>query len=101
MTNVLISGAGPVGLTLANELVERARALNPGVRVTVTDVLTKVCAMALQRHRDVNVQFTSDALLRYRYRPGPVGSASGQPERTQRRDEIGDLHERLAQTHAP
>jgi len=52
-------------MTLANELVERARALNPGVRVTVTDLLTKVCAMALVRHRDVNVQFTEDALLRF------------------------------------
>ena len=52
-------------MTLANELVERARELNPGVRVTVTDLLTKVCAMALVRHRDVNVQFTDDALLRF------------------------------------
>ena len=52
-------------MTLANALVERARELNPGVRVTVTDLLTKVCAMALARHRDVNVQFTEEALLRY------------------------------------
>jgi pyruvate dehydrogenase E2 component (dihydrolipoamide acetyltransferase) len=52
-------------MTLANELVERARELNPGVRVTVTDLLTKVCAMALSRHRDVNVQFTEEAILRY------------------------------------
>jgi pyruvate dehydrogenase E2 component (dihydrolipoamide acetyltransferase) len=52
-------------MTLANELVERARELNPGVRVTVTDLLVKVCAMALSRHRDVNVQFTEDALLRF------------------------------------
>src|SRR5207248_9531236 len=52
-------------MTLANELVERARELNPGVRVTVTDLLTKVCAMALSRHRDVNVQFTPEALLRF------------------------------------
>jgi pyruvate dehydrogenase E2 component (dihydrolipoamide acetyltransferase) len=52
-------------MTLANELVERARELNPGVRVTVTDLLTKVCAMALTRHRGVNVQFTDEALLRF------------------------------------
>jgi pyruvate dehydrogenase E2 component (dihydrolipoamide acetyltransferase) len=52
-------------MTLANELVERARELNPGVRVTVTDLLTKISAMALMRHRDVNVQFTPEALLRF------------------------------------
>jgi pyruvate dehydrogenase E2 component (dihydrolipoamide acetyltransferase) len=52
-------------MTLANELVQRARELNPGVRVTVTDLLTKVCAMALLRHRDVNVQFTDEALLKF------------------------------------
>ena len=52
-------------MTLANELVARARELNPGVRVTVTDLLTKVCAMGLARHRDVNVQFTDEALLRF------------------------------------
>jgi pyruvate dehydrogenase E2 component (dihydrolipoamide acetyltransferase) len=52
-------------MTLANDLVERARELNPGVRITVTDLLTKVCAMALNRHRDVNVQFTDEALLKF------------------------------------
>jgi pyruvate dehydrogenase E2 component (dihydrolipoamide acetyltransferase) len=52
-------------MTLANELVERARELNPGVRFTVTDLLTKVSAMALMRHRDVNVQFTPEALLKF------------------------------------
>jgi pyruvate dehydrogenase E2 component (dihydrolipoyllysine-residue acetyltransferase) len=52
-------------MTLANELVERARELNPDVRVTVTDLLTKVCAMGLLRHRDVNVQYTDEALLRF------------------------------------
>ena len=51
-------------MTLADELVARARELNPGIRVTVTDLLVKVCAMALQRHRDVNVQFSDDAILR-------------------------------------
>jgi len=49
----------------ANELVARSRELNPDVRVTVTDLLTKVCAQALMRHRDVNVQYTEDALLKF------------------------------------
>jgi pyruvate dehydrogenase E2 component (dihydrolipoyllysine-residue acetyltransferase) len=52
-------------MTRANELVARARELNPDVRVTVTDLLAKVCAQALMRHRDVNVQFADDALLRF------------------------------------
>ena len=33
------------------------------MRVTVTDVLTKVCAQALMRHREVNAEFTEDAIL--------------------------------------
>jgi pyruvate dehydrogenase E2 component (dihydrolipoamide acetyltransferase) len=49
-------------MTRANKLVARARELNPDVRVTVTDLLTKVCAVALVRHRGVNVQFTEEAL---------------------------------------
>ena len=52
-------------MTRANELVARARELNPDVRTTVTDVLAKVCAQALMRHRDVNVQYTEDALLKF------------------------------------
>jgi pyruvate dehydrogenase E2 component (dihydrolipoamide acetyltransferase) len=52
-------------MTRANELVARARELNPDVRITVTDVLAKVCAQALMRHRDVNVQYTEDALLKF------------------------------------
>jgi pyruvate dehydrogenase E2 component (dihydrolipoamide acetyltransferase) len=51
--------------TRTNELVSRARELHPDVRITVTDVLAKVCAQALMRHRDVNVQFAEDALLRF------------------------------------
>jgi pyruvate dehydrogenase E2 component (dihydrolipoamide acetyltransferase) len=50
-------------MTRANELVRKQRELNPDVRITVTDVLTKVSAQALMRHRDVNVQFADDALL--------------------------------------
>jgi pyruvate dehydrogenase E2 component (dihydrolipoamide acetyltransferase) len=52
-------------MTRANDLVARARELNPDVRVTVTDLLTKVCAQALMRHRDVNVQYADDALLKF------------------------------------
>src|SRR3954452_19547588 len=52
-------------MTRANELVARNRELNPDVRVTVTDLLAKVCAQALMRHRDVNVQYTEDALLKF------------------------------------
>jgi pyruvate dehydrogenase E2 component (dihydrolipoamide acetyltransferase) len=49
----------------ANQLVARNRELNPDVRVTVTDLLAKICAQALMRHRDVNVQYTEDALLKF------------------------------------
>jgi pyruvate dehydrogenase E2 component (dihydrolipoamide acetyltransferase) len=52
-------------MTRANELVAKARELNPDVRVTVTDLLAKVCAQALMRHRDVNVQYGEDVLLRF------------------------------------
>jgi pyruvate dehydrogenase E2 component (dihydrolipoamide acetyltransferase) len=50
-------------MTRATQVVARQRELYPDVRITVTDLLTKVCAQALMRHRDVNVQFTEDALL--------------------------------------
>jgi pyruvate dehydrogenase E2 component (dihydrolipoamide acetyltransferase) len=49
----------------ADALVAGARELHPEVRVSVTDLLTKVCASALQRHPDVNVSFTDEALLRH------------------------------------
>jgi pyruvate dehydrogenase E2 component (dihydrolipoamide acetyltransferase) len=52
-------------MTRANELVARARELNPDVRITVTDVLAKVSAQALMRHPDVNVQYADDSLLRF------------------------------------
>jgi pyruvate dehydrogenase E2 component (dihydrolipoamide acetyltransferase) len=52
-------------MTRTNELVAKARALDPDVRVTVTDVLAKVCAAGLKRHRDVNVAYQEDSLLRY------------------------------------
>jgi len=50
-------------MTRANQLIARYRELNPDVRVTVTDLLTKLCAQALMRHRDMNVQYTEEALL--------------------------------------
>jgi pyruvate dehydrogenase E2 component (dihydrolipoamide acetyltransferase) len=49
----------------ANTVVDAARELYPDVRVSVTDLLTKVCASALARHPDVNVSFTDGALLRH------------------------------------
>jgi len=52
-------------MTRATALLARARELDPDVRVTVTDLLVRVCATALRRHRDVNVRFTDEALLRF------------------------------------
>src|SRR6266566_4001829 len=49
----------------ADELLARRKELEPDVRVTITDLLTKACAHALHRHREVNVQFTDEALLRF------------------------------------
>ena len=48
-------------MTRVNGLVERLR--DAGTKATVTDVLTKVCATALLRHREVNAQWTDDAIL--------------------------------------
>ena len=50
-------------MTRVNALVARLRERDPDVRVTVTDVLTKICAQALMRHREVNAEFTEDAIL--------------------------------------
>jgi pyruvate dehydrogenase E2 component (dihydrolipoyllysine-residue acetyltransferase) len=50
-------------MTRVNALVARFRERDPDVRITVTDVLTKVCAQALMRHREVNAEFTEDAIL--------------------------------------
>jgi len=50
-------------MTRANALVAGQRELYPDVRITVTDVLTKLCASALMRHRDMNVQYADDRLL--------------------------------------
>jgi pyruvate dehydrogenase E2 component (dihydrolipoamide acetyltransferase) len=50
-------------MTRVNALVARLRERDPDVRVTVTDVLTKVSAQALMRHREVNAEFTEEAIL--------------------------------------
>ena len=52
-------------MTRANQLVAARRELDPDVRVTVTDLLTRVCAQALARHPEMNVQYTEDALLSF------------------------------------
>jgi pyruvate dehydrogenase E2 component (dihydrolipoamide acetyltransferase) len=52
-----------VDMTRANALVARLREQEDGPKATVTDVLTKVCAAALLRHREVNAQYTDDAIL--------------------------------------
>jgi pyruvate dehydrogenase E2 component (dihydrolipoamide acetyltransferase) len=50
-------------MTRVNALVAKLRERDPDVRVTVTDVLTKVCAQALMRHREVNAEWSDDAIL--------------------------------------
>jgi pyruvate dehydrogenase E2 component (dihydrolipoamide acetyltransferase) len=50
-------------MTRVNALVARLRENEEGPKLTVTDVLTKVCAAALMRHREVNAQWAEDAIL--------------------------------------
>ncbi|HEU5243477.1 MAG TPA: dihydrolipoamide acetyltransferase family protein, partial [Gaiellaceae bacterium] len=50
-------------MTRVEALVARLRERDPDIRVTVTDVLTKVCAQALMRHGEVNAEFTEEAIL--------------------------------------
>jgi pyruvate dehydrogenase E2 component (dihydrolipoamide acetyltransferase) len=54
-------------MTRALALRERLVALKPedGAKPTVSDVLTKVCAVALMRHREVNAHFAGDRVLRF------------------------------------
>jgi pyruvate dehydrogenase E2 component (dihydrolipoamide acetyltransferase) len=52
-------------MTRANALVAAHREANPDVRLTVTDVLTKVCASALVRHRAVNAAFGDGEIVRF------------------------------------
>jgi pyruvate dehydrogenase E2 component (dihydrolipoamide acetyltransferase) len=51
-----------VDMSRVNALLSRLRETE-GPRPTVTDVLTRVCATALLRHREVNAQWTDDAIL--------------------------------------
>jgi pyruvate dehydrogenase E2 component (dihydrolipoamide acetyltransferase) len=51
-----------VDMMRTNELVAKLRAANPDVRITVSDVLTKLSAAALMKHRDVNAQYTGEAI---------------------------------------
>jgi pyruvate dehydrogenase E2 component (dihydrolipoamide acetyltransferase) len=50
-------------MTRANALLALLRERDPEVRITVTDLLTKACASALMRHKEVNAQYTDDAIL--------------------------------------
>ncbi|MGZ4282562.1 MAG: dihydrolipoamide acetyltransferase family protein [Gaiellaceae bacterium] len=50
-------------MTRVEALVARLRENEDGPKLTVTDVLTKVCAAALMRHREVNAQWADDAIL--------------------------------------
>ena len=54
-----------VDMTHANALLDRSRELQRDVRPTVTDLLVRVCASALTRHPEVNVQFSEEGLLRF------------------------------------
>ncbi|HET7572941.1 MAG TPA: dihydrolipoamide acetyltransferase family protein [Gaiellaceae bacterium] len=54
-----------IDMTRANALVAGQRELHPDVRITLTDLLTKLSAQALMRHPDMNVQFAGDALLAF------------------------------------
>jgi pyruvate dehydrogenase E2 component (dihydrolipoamide acetyltransferase) len=50
-------------MTRVNALLTRLRGNPEGPKATVTDVLTKVCATGLMRHREVNAQWTDEAIL--------------------------------------
>jgi pyruvate dehydrogenase E2 component (dihydrolipoamide acetyltransferase) len=67
-----------VDMSRPNELVAKQRELNPDVRITITDVLTKLSAQALMRHRDMNVQYSDDALLVFPH--ADVGIAVAAPQ---------------------
>jgi pyruvate dehydrogenase E2 component (dihydrolipoamide acetyltransferase) len=52
-----------IDMTRTDALVASLREHDDGPKTTVADVLTKVCAAALMRHREVNAQYTDDAIL--------------------------------------
>jgi pyruvate dehydrogenase E2 component (dihydrolipoamide acetyltransferase) len=68
-----------VDMTRALELRERlvARLQEGETKPTVSDLLTKVCAAALVRHRAVNAHFAGDRILRFPY--AHVGIAVAAP----------------------
>jgi pyruvate dehydrogenase E2 component (dihydrolipoamide acetyltransferase) len=49
-------------MTRAQTLLEKQRAAHQDVRVTTGDILTKLTASALMRHREVNAQFADGAI---------------------------------------
>jgi pyruvate dehydrogenase E2 component (dihydrolipoamide acetyltransferase) len=49
-------------VALREQLVERA---GDGSKPTLSDVLTKICASALMRHRELNAHFTEDGIQRF------------------------------------
>jgi pyruvate dehydrogenase E2 component (dihydrolipoamide acetyltransferase) len=51
-----------VDMTRALSLRERLVELHADVRPTISDLLTKVCAAALMRHRDANASFTEEGI---------------------------------------
>jgi pyruvate dehydrogenase E2 component (dihydrolipoyllysine-residue acetyltransferase) len=52
-------------MTRSQELRARLVERHPDERPTVTDILTKVCALALMRHREVNALYADDAVELY------------------------------------
>lgn len=52
-----------IDMTRVDALVASLREHDEGPKTTVTDVLTRVCATALMRHREVNARYTDDAIL--------------------------------------
>jgi pyruvate dehydrogenase E2 component (dihydrolipoamide acetyltransferase) len=65
-------------MTQSLALVERLRELHPDERPTVTDVLTRVTAAALMRHRDVNALFVDGEI--HIYPSANVGIAVAAPQ---------------------
>jgi pyruvate dehydrogenase E2 component (dihydrolipoamide acetyltransferase) len=51
-----------VDMTSAQALVQQLRDLHPDERPTITDVLTRVTASALIRHREVNAHYVDDEI---------------------------------------
>jgi pyruvate dehydrogenase E2 component (dihydrolipoamide acetyltransferase) len=65
-------------MTNAQALVQELRELHPDERPTITDVLTRVTAAALMRHRDVNAHYVDDEI--HVYSNANVGIAVAAPQ---------------------